>query len=63
MLGPGKRFFGDGALPAAFKLTAATTSPNGVLIARYERAGEVRTGSFGMEVPTAAELERRKGLR
>lgn len=62
VLGPGKRFFGDGTLPGTFKLAGSTTSPNGVLIARYERAGEVATGSFGMEVPTEAELERRRGL-
>ncbi len=62
VLGPGKRFFGDGTIPAAFKLTASTASPNGVLITRYERAGKVATGSFGMEVPTEAELERRAKL-
>ena len=33
-----------------------------MLIASYERAGEVKTGSFAMETPTAAELERRKRL-
>jgi len=62
VLGRGKRFFGEGTLPAAFRLTHSTTSPNGVLITRYQRGGEVTTGSFGMEVPTQAELERRKGL-
>ena len=63
VLGRGKRFFGDGTIPARFRLTNSQTSPNGVLITRYERAGEVRTGSFAMETPTAAEIERRKGLR
>jgi len=62
VLGKGKRFFGDGTLPAAFKLTTSKTSPSGVIITRYERAGEVTTGSFGMETPTAAELERRAKL-
>jgi dihydrofolate reductase len=62
VLGRGKRFFGEGTVPAALKLTSSTISPNGVLITRYERAGEVTTGSFGMEVPTEAELERRRGL-
>ncbi len=62
MLGRGKRFFGDGTLPAGFRLKSSSTSPNGVLITRYERAGEVQTGSFAMETPTAAELERRANL-
>jgi hypothetical protein len=33
-----------------------------VLLTRYERAGEVQTGSFAMETATAAELERRAKL-
>ncbi len=45
-LGAGKRLFGDGAIPAAFTLTSSTTSPSGVIIASYARAGEVKTGSF-----------------
>ena len=61
-LGRGKRFFGEGTTPAAFRLTRSETSPNGVLLTRYERAGEVATGSFAMETPTAAELERRAML-
>ena len=62
VLGKGKRLFGDGAIPAAFRLTRSAVSPSGVLIASYERAGEVRTGSFAMEQPTDAELERRAKL-
>ncbi len=45
-LGPGKRLFADGTVPAAFKLTGTKVSPSGVIFANYERAGEVRTGSF-----------------
>lgn len=63
VLGNGKRLFGGGAVPAAFKLTSSTASPNGALVANYERAGEVQTGSFAMETPTEAELERRRKLR
>lgn len=46
-LGKGKRLFGEGTIPAAFKLIESKTSPSGVVIASYERAGEVETGSFG----------------
>jgi dihydrofolate reductase len=62
VLGKGKRLFGEGAMPAAFKLTKSVTSPGGTLIAAYERAGDVKTGSFALETPTAAEVERRKDL-
>lgn len=46
-LGRGKRLFGEGTIPAAFSLEESKTSPNGVIIANYKRAGEVKTGSFG----------------
>jgi dihydrofolate reductase len=46
-LGSGKRLFADGTSPAAFKLTDSKVSPLGVIIANYQRAGEVKTGSLG----------------
>jgi dihydrofolate reductase len=45
-LGSGKRLFAEGTIPAAFKLTDSKVSPSGVIFANYERAGEVKTGSF-----------------
>ena len=45
-LGPGKRLFAEGTLPAAFSLQEAKTSLSGVIVATYKRAGEVQTGSF-----------------
>lgn len=45
-LGEGKRLFGSGTIPAAFRLADAKTTPSGVIVATYERAGEVETGSF-----------------
>ena len=45
-LGPGKRLFAEGTLPAAFSLQEAKTSPTGVIVASYKRSGEVQTGSF-----------------
>jgi dihydrofolate reductase len=46
-LGTGKRLFSDGTIAAAFQLTHSEPTPNGVIVASYERAGEVKTGSFG----------------
>ena len=45
-LGPGKRLFADGTIPAAFALQEYKTSPKGVIIASYQREGKVTTGSF-----------------
>ena len=45
-LGPGKRLFAEGTMPVAFSLHEAKTSPRGVIVASYKRAGEVQTGSF-----------------
>ncbi|SAK86731.1 hypothetical protein AWB78_04464 [Caballeronia calidae] len=46
LLGRGKRLFGEDALPSAFTLAHSAGTPGGVLITRYIRDGEVRTGSF-----------------
>lgn len=45
-LGGGKRLFGNGAIPAAYELADSWSTPSGVIIANFRRAGEVRTGSF-----------------
>lgn len=45
-LGQGKRLFGNGTIPASFKLLESKTSPSGVIIASYLREGEIKTGSF-----------------
>jgi dihydrofolate reductase len=46
VLGRGKRLFGDNAQVSAFTLAHSTSTPSGVLITRYVRSGEVRTGTF-----------------
>ncbi|NZA28265.1 dihydrofolate reductase [Luteimonas sp. SJ-92] len=49
LLGKGKRLFPDAGQAAAFRLDESVASPNGILISRYLRQGEVRTGSFALE--------------
>ena len=63
LLGKGKRLFGDGAMPAAFKLVKSQTSSTGVIIATYERSGEIEVGSFVTGEPSVAELERRRNWK
>jgi dihydrofolate reductase len=62
-LGAGKHLFGDGTIPAGLKLVDGKTSTTGVIVATYERAGIVKTGSFALETPTESELARRKRLK
>jgi dihydrofolate reductase len=63
VVGPGKRLFGDGTVPAAFELEESKASTTGVLIGTYRRAGEVRAGSFAFEEPTEAEVARREAMK
>ncbi len=51
-LGTGKRLFGQGVIPAGFRLLESKTSNTGVIVATYERAGEVKTGSFAQNNQT-----------
>ena len=46
-LGNGKKLFDKGTIPAAFKLMESTVTSGGVIVARYRREGEVRTGTVG----------------
>lgn len=46
-LGKGKKLFDNGPIPAAFALTESVVTSTGVLIACYQRAGEVTTATFG----------------
>jgi dihydrofolate reductase len=62
VLGKGKRLFGSGARPAGFRLERSQTTPSGVVIATYARAGDVKKGSFALETPTPEEVARRKNL-
>jgi hypothetical protein len=44
-LGTGKRLFTDGTIPTSFKVTSGQIAPKGIIIANYERDGDVKTGS------------------
>lgn len=59
VLGKGRRLFDDGSRPHAWTMVKTRQSPAGVVVSRYERGGEVQTGSFGGDAPSDAELARR----
>ncbi len=60
LLGEGKRIFDGSEKPGALKLVDHFVSDKGVILATYEPAGEVMTGSFTTKEPSEAELERRE---
>lgn len=45
-IGSGRRLFAEGTAYAGFELVETGASPSGVIIAKYRRAGEVKSGSF-----------------
>lgn len=44
ILGQGKKLFIDGAAPRTFTLVESRVGKSGVIVARYKRAGEIKTG-------------------
>ncbi len=62
VLGPGKRLFGEGTAPRAMRLVEHQLTSRGTIIATYEPAGPVETGSFYEDRPSPAELVRREKM-
>ena len=58
-VGKGKQLFGEGAKSSNLKLISVKSSSTGVIIATYEPAGELKTGSFEMEIETEKPDKRR----
>lgn len=54
LIGSGKRLFGDGTIPRGLELVDSTISSGGVIIATYERRGELEYGAFGPETEVQA---------
>jgi dihydrofolate reductase len=57
-LGSGKRLFAEGTMPAGLKVQKSQVSPQGVVVASYARAGDVKLGSFAL-TPSGEEVTRR----
>jgi len=53
ILGTGKRLFGAGVVPASLALVRSHSTPAGVVVSVYRRAGGLRIGSF--ELPAGAD--------
>jgi dihydrofolate reductase len=62
VLGSGKRLFGEHTPSGAMRMIDHVVSPRGNIIATYEPAGPVKTGSFASPEPSEAEIARRKAM-
>jgi dihydrofolate reductase len=60
LLGKGKRWFGEDMAPGAMRMIDHKVTQRGNIIAIYEPAGAVETGSFSIDEPTPVELARRE---
>ena len=63
VLGGGKRLFADGSAPHAYKLISSRVSSTGLMIAHYQRAGEVRIGDTAMDKPSKREVARQERMK
>ena len=62
-LGKGKRLLGDGTPAKAFKLVEQRTGAGGMVMATYDLAGAVETGTFETQPPSSLELKRRERVK
>jgi dihydrofolate reductase len=63
VLGSGKKLFADGSAPHSYKLTGSRISSNGLMIAHYERGGEIKIGDTALDSPSKAEAARRERMK
>ena len=63
VLGSGKKLFADGSTPHSYKLNRSRNSANGLMIAHYERGGEIKIGDTAMDKPSKAEQARQERMK
>ena len=63
VLGGGNKVFADGSAPHAYELTGSRVSSTGLVIAHYERAGEVKVDDIATGEPSRAEMARQERMK
>src|SRR4030081_527052 len=63
VLGGGKKLFADGSVPHSYKLTRSRVSSTGVMIAHYERAGEIKIVDGALNSPSKREIARQERMK
>src|SRR5262245_39407906 len=61
--GSGKMLFADGSAPHSYKLTRSHVSSTGVMIAHYERGGEIKIVDAALAEPSKAEAARQERMK
>ena len=55
--------FADGSAPYSYRLTRSRVSDTGLVVAHYERAGEVKTADVALDTPSDRERARQERMR
>src|SRR5216684_7961368 len=63
VLGGGKKLFADGSVPHSYKLTRSRVSSTGVMIAHYERGGEIKIVDGALDSPSKREIARQERMK
>jgi dihydrofolate reductase len=63
VLGSGKRLLGEGTPPGLMRMVEHEVTAAGTIIATYQPAGAIQTGSFASPDPSPAEVERQRRIR
>ena len=63
LLGGGKKLFADGSAAHSYKLIGSRVSSSGIVIAHYQRAGDLAIGDTALENPSEAETARQDRMK
>jgi dihydrofolate reductase len=63
VLGRGKKLFADGSAPHSYTLTRSRVSTTGLVIAHYERTGDIKIGDTALDSPSEAERARQQRMK
>lgn len=63
VLGGGKKLFADGSTPRRYTLTRSRVSKNGLMVAHYERGGEIEVDDTPLPEPSQTEVARQARMK
>ena len=63
VLGRGKKLFADGSALHSYTLTRSQVSTTGLVIAHYERTGDIKIGDTALDSPSDAERARQERMK
>jgi dihydrofolate reductase len=63
LLGRGKKLFADDSAPHSYTLTRSRVSTTGLVIAHYERTGDIKIGDTALDSPSDAERARQERMK